>query len=293
MPPVAPPAGTTWVLHQNVLLYDEEPAGVETVTLGDTGGEYIGSGWRFPWGRDPTWSVPGISGNDHYFFERWYFASFALFLDHVETGEIMAVQPGVAGGPSPFSAGQNVVCLPGDAYVFVHPEIGSGPGWPVHQEIWLTRPQWGLHDVGGFVIPLAATPIPGARLLQWRGDVWVAEPASGGPPETGETPIALGATARDSPMAPPFQIHWPQKNILANPAEPGDPLRATWPRMGLDARQLLVYEVAEHWSSTRDQGAPAQQYEREYTLVKYHGQEAIEAEWSAADTLWNTRLWGA
>lgn len=292
-PFIDPPAGTQWVLHRNVQVHSGEVG--ETVDMSGTLARVDG-GWEGEYVMAPTFVGPGSPDNFHYWFDRWYFANFRLYLDHVATGEILAVQPDPAyDGPgaisgSPFSAGQNILVKAGHAWVEIDTRIGSGPMWPANLHVIFTLPQWGIDSFG---VPAPATPRSGAGLIQWRGDVWVAEAintASGPPTPPNPPPTVLGATAQPSPKAPLYQVKWPFQGAWGQQAghEPGEVDDLVWPRMGLDHRRHVLYETWEHWKPPAS-GLTGTVQEQEFTFVKFAGAEDRPLVWNTDN--WDEGVW--
>jgi hypothetical protein len=285
-----PPAGTQWVKHANVELHGAT-AGEDIVFAGGLISQPYG--WETTFEIEPTFTVPGVVGNDHYWFDRWYFANFRLYLDHIASGETLAVQPdplyegpGAISG-SPFSSGRNINVQKGNAWVSIDTAIGAGPMWPPILHVTFTEPKWGFDQFGAIV---TATPNSSAGLIQWRGDVWTAEPLSSPAPTPPETPVVLQGTARPSPQAPKFQLHWPQRDTALPWAEPGDIAAAYFPRWGFTGQRLLIYELYERWYASAVGQGVAKRMEREYTLVEPAPLASDEVlVWDEGN--WDERVW--
>jgi hypothetical protein len=295
-PYIDPPAGTQWIKHSNVELHGAT-AGEDVVFAGGLISQPYG--WETTFEIEPTWTAPGVSGNDHYWFDRWYFANFRLYLGHVASGEVLAVQPDpLYEGPSaisgsPFSAGTNINVRQGNAWVSIDTSIGAGPMWPPILHVTFTEPKWGVDQFGAIV---TATPNSSAGLIQWRGDVWTAEPlgSTAGPPPPGPQPTVLAATARPSATAPQFKVVWPHQGPAEEHAGhvPGEISELTIPRVGFVARRLVMYEVMEHWRPPQGD-LTATVLERAFTFVKVAGAEDVVAVWDGDNMNWDERVWGA
>lgn len=214
-PSVPPPAGTKWVFYANQLLE------TDINSEGDIDTSVPGRETNFGLGNNgPSPSIPGAADMA---LARLYFAQWAMYHDHVRTGELMAVDWPVWPGPNSPGAMGFAKVDGGDFQVRI-----AGGGSPTYPLIWDTT--WTCT-----VVPPDGKAV-GACLTQVRGDLWVALPASSTLPQLNPSHPSL------DPEQAGLELTWTRGDtrVPRTPIPFGAVAALTWPLMWDGAKRFLL-----------------------------------------------------
>lgn len=247
-----PPPGRMWHLHRNVVVYQGDGT-IDDCFLpegNDTDGIFHSNNHgRTLRTKTSNFGVDGAPDASMYELGRWIFASFAIY-DDGDLIAVMAIEPGL----SATSPVLNILAQDVQRYYASPPAL-----WPETLEYVCTTHS---HDVVAGSI--------GCQILQWVGDVWVAEPAcdsylcllgdvpddGGGdcpPPCENATTGALNAL-KDQ-LAESITVGWARKEGRIDPTmfALGQTGELTWPEQW-DGAKRLVLDGVNYTATALDRG---------------------------------------